>query len=118
VTWAPRDRVVLAGHFSACLAALATISAKIGAMFLPPPHGTDRAQSLAARLGCAVGELQESGSRNKPALLGSVSASASILEEFGGKWDPTERVYAFANWPMLEAALQHMAEAREKSRLG
>lgn len=85
-------------------------------MFSPPPHGTDRAQTLAAKLGCAVGELEEPDGRAKPALLGSLSGIAAILEEFGGRWDQTDRVYFFANWPMLEAALQHVLEKREKSR--
>ena len=86
-------------------------------MFIHPPKGTERAQTLAAKLGCVVGELDEAGARAKPALLGSLSGSAKILEEFGGTWHQAERVYLFANWPMLEAALQHLAEEREKSRL-
>ncbi|MDQ0608096.1 hypothetical protein QF040_001620 [Variovorax sp. W2I14] len=86
-------------------------------MFIHPPKGTERAQTLAAKLGCVVGELDEAGGRAKPALLGSLSGSAKILEEFGGTWHQAERVYLFANWPMLEAALQHLAEEREKSRL-
>ena len=87
-------------------------------MFLPPPHGTERIQSLAARLGCVVGEFNDPSSRTKPALLGSLSGSAKILEEFGGTWHQVERIYLFANWPMLEAALQHVADARERSRSG
>ncbi|MDQ0044674.1 hypothetical protein [Variovorax boronicumulans] len=87
-------------------------------MFHPPPRGTERVQTLAAKLGCTVGELDEPGERPKPALLGSLSGASKVLEEFGGRWNPAENVYLFANWPMLEAALQHVAEAREKSRLG
>ena len=88
-------------------------------MFLPPPHGIDRAQTLAARLGCVVGELMdEQDGRAKPALLGSLMSAAKTLEEFGGRWDQAERVYVFANWPMLEAALQHVVFEREKSRAG
>jgi hypothetical protein len=41
---------------------------------------------------------------------------AKVLEEFGARWDVPEKVYCFASWPMLEAALQHVAEIREKSR--
>lgn len=93
------------------------LSAKIHGMFLPPPHGTERAQALAAKLGCVVGELHKPGDRTKAALLGSLSGFAKVLEEFGGKWDEADRIYFFANWPMLEAALQHIAEDREKSRL-
>lgn len=87
-------------------------------MFHPPPHGTERAQALAAKLGCAVGELDGPGGRAKPALLGSFSGFATVLQEFGGVWNQAEKVYFFASWPMLEAALQHVAEEREKSRLG
>ena len=87
-------------------------------MFLHPPQSTERVQSLAAKLGCVVGELQEAGGRKKPALLGSLTGFATILGEFGGKWDEADKVYVFANWPMLEAALQHVAEARDKPRLG
>lgn len=93
-----------------------TLSVKIQCMLLPPPHGTERIQSLAARLGCAAGELNDPSGLTKPALLGSLSGSAKILEEFGGTWHQVERVYLFANWPMLEAALQHVAGARERSR--
>ena len=105
-------------HRLAAMTPLPALSAKIQDMFHPPPHGTERAQSLAARLGCAVGEFNEPGGRAKPALLGSLAGFAKVLEEFGGRWDQPERVYFFASWPMLEAALQHVAEEREKSRLG
>ena len=87
-------------------------------MFLPPSQGSSRAQTLAAKLGCAIGEFEEPDGRMKPALLGSLSGFAPILEEFGGRWNQADRVYCFANWPMLEAALQHLNEAREKARLG
>jgi hypothetical protein len=87
-------------------------------MFLPPPHGTDRVQALAAKLGCAVGELAGPDGGAKPALLGSLSGVAITLEEFGGRWDQTDRVYLFASWYMLEAALKHVIEEREKPRQG
>ncbi|MGJ7608785.1 hypothetical protein ACSFA7_30915 [Variovorax sp. LT1R20] len=86
-------------------------------MFLPPPQGTERVQLLAARLGCVVGELDEADGRKKPALLGSLSGFAKVLEEFGARWDQADRVYVFATWPMLEAALQHMADGRGQSRV-
>lgn len=87
-------------------------------MFHPLPRGTERVQALATRLGCVVGELKEPGGRAKPALLGSLSGFAKVMEEFGARWDQAEKVYFFASWPMLEAALQHVAEAHEKSRFG
>lgn len=85
-------------------------------MFLPPPHGTDRVQALAAKLGCAVGELARSDEGAKPALLGSLSGVAATLEEFGGRWDQADRVHFFASWHMLEAALKHIVEERGKPR--
>lgn len=76
-------------------------------MLLPPPSGTDRVQGLAARLGCTVAVHCEPYGRPKAAVMGSVSSLAMTLKEFGGRWDKTERVYVFATWPILEAALAH-----------
>ncbi|CAA2109768.1 hypothetical protein [Variovorax paradoxus] len=87
-------------------------------MFLPSPRATERAQALAARLGCDVGDFTEPYGVPKPALLGSLSGFAVTLKEFGGRWDRTDRVYFFASWPMLEAALQHVLEQRDRSRAG
>lgn len=83
-------------------------------MLLPPPQGTERVQSLATKLGWVVGELDQADGRKKPALLGSVSGFAKALQEFGARWDQADRVYVFATWPTLEAALQHMADGRDK----
>ncbi|MET3373443.1 hypothetical protein ABIC89_002505 [Variovorax boronicumulans] len=52
----------------------------------------------------------------KPALLGSVSGHSSVLAEFGGRFEQGERVYLFANWPTLEAALQHIVDERKRAR--
>jgi hypothetical protein len=87
-------------------------------MFLSSPRATDRAQALAARLGCTVGDFVEPYGAPKPALLGSLSGFAITLKEFGGRWDRTDKVYFFASWPMLEAALQHIVEAGAGPRAG
>ncbi|MDM0008208.1 hypothetical protein QTI51_25780 [Variovorax sp. J22G73] len=79
-------------------------------MFVPSPRVTDRAQRLAAQLGCTVGDLIEPYGLPKPALLGSLSAVALTLKALGGRWDRNERVYFFANWATLEAALEHLAD--------
>ncbi|WPG41028.1 hypothetical protein [Variovorax sp. EBFNA2] len=86
-------------------------------MLLSRPSGTDRVQFLAAQLGCSVGEFSAAFGRMKPALLGSVSGHASVLAEFGGRFEQRERVYVFANWPTLEAALQHIVDERNTVRL-
>lgn len=86
-------------------------------MLLPAPHGTERIEGLASRLGCTVGQLTEPHGEFRPALLGSVGSFAASLREFGGGWDPTDKVYFFASWPMLEAALRHVVDERERARL-
>lgn len=85
-------------------------------MLLPPPNGTDRVQGLAARLGCTVADHCELYGQPKPALLGSLSGLALTLKEFGGRWDKVERVYVFASWPMLEAALEYSIRHKEEAR--
>lgn len=90
-------------------------SVRIERMFVSSPRATDRAQRLAAQLGCAVGDFMEPYGLPKPAILGSLSSVAITLKEFGGRWDRTEKVYFFANWALLEAALQHLLEQREHS---
>lgn len=85
-------------------------------MLLPPPSGTDRVQGLAARLGCTVAEHCEPYGQFKPALLGSLSGLALTLKEYGGRWDRVERVYVFANWPMLEAALEYCVRHKDEAR--
>lgn len=85
-------------------------------MLLPPSSGTDRAQGLAARLGCTVAEHCEPYGKSKPAVLGSLSGLALTLKEFGGRWDRVERVYVFANWPMLEAALEYCVRNKDEAR--
>ncbi|MDP9877699.1 hypothetical protein J2W26_002004 [Variovorax boronicumulans] len=74
-------------------------------------------QSLAMQLGCSVGEFSSTFGRMKPALLGSMSAHSSVLAEFGGHFDRGEKVYLFASWPTLEAALQHIVDQRKKDRV-
>lgn len=83
-----------------------------GAMLLPAPTGSERAQALAAKLGCTVGEFSPSFGHMKPALLGSVAGFSATLAEFGGRFERKDRVYVFANWPTLEAALQHVIDER------
>ncbi|SEK16562.1 hypothetical protein SAMN05444746_12734 [Variovorax sp. OK212] len=34
------------------------------------------------------------------------------LREFGARWDHTDKVYFFASWALLEAALQHLVDKR------
>lgn len=85
-------------------------------MLLPPPDGFDRAQALAAKLGCTVQvcvtATETASSHAQPALLGSTASFASTLSEFGARFDEQEKVYVFSNWPTLEAALQHVLEQR------
>ncbi|CAA2109475.1 hypothetical protein [Variovorax paradoxus] len=83
-------------------------------MFVPSPRTTERAQRPAARLGFAVGDFNEPYGLPKPAVLGSLSGVSMTLKEFGGRWDRTDRVYFFASWPMLEAALEHLISEREQ----
>jgi hypothetical protein len=87
-------------------------------MLLPVSNGAERAETLAAKLGCTVVCCREPQGQTKPALLGSVGTFASTLEEFGGRWDPDDKVHVFASWPMLEAALQHVIAQRERAQLG
>ena len=77
-------------------------------MLLPAPKGSERAQALAAQIGCTVGEFSPSFGHMKPALLGSVAGFSATLAEFGGRFERRDRVYVFANWPAMEAALQHV----------
>jgi hypothetical protein len=90
----------------------ARASIRIRAMFVPSPHVTDRVQRLASQVGCAVGDFAEPYGAPKPALLGSLSSVAMTLREFGARWDRTDKVYFFANWALLEAALQHLVDKR------
>ncbi|QFZ83534.1 hypothetical protein GFK26_12575 [Variovorax paradoxus] len=74
-------------------------------------------QFLAAQLGCSVGEFSAAFGRLKPALLGSVSGYSSVLAEFGGRFEQREKIYLFASWPNLEAALQHIVDERKRAHL-
>ncbi|MCT8180737.1 hypothetical protein ACEN9J_39940 [Variovorax sp. Varisp41] len=88
-------------------------------MLLSPPSGMDRVQGLAARLGCSVAVHCEPYGRPKAAVMGGVSSLAMTLKAFGGRWDRTERVYVFASWSMLEAALAHcVAHGSDSPRVG
>jgi len=84
-------------------------------MLLPAPLGSQRAQGLAAQLGCTVGEFASSDGQPEAALLGSVASLADMLLEFGARFDPGEKVYVFRNWPTLEAALRHIVNSRKSS---
>lgn len=79
-------------------------------MLLPAPTGSERAQALAAKLGCTVGEFSPSFGHMKPALLGSMAGFSATLAEFGGRFERRDKVYVFANWPTVEAALQHVID--------
>ncbi len=81
-------------------------------MLLPPPSGSERAQALAAKLGCAVGHCSLPSGHLQPALLGSPTSFAATLAEFGARFDDQEKLYLFANWPTMEAALQHVVDQR------
>jgi hypothetical protein len=87
-------------------------------MLFPVSGGAERAEALALKLGCSVASFCEPYGQVRPALLGSVGAFASTLKEFGGRWDRVDRVYFFASWPMLEAALQHVIAQRERASIG
>ena len=77
-------------------------------MMFPAPAGSDRAQALAAEVGCTVGEFSPPFGHMRPALIGKVSGFSKALETLGGRFDRRERVYVFPSWPTLEAALQHV----------
>lgn len=81
-------------------------------MLLPASADFQRAQGLAAKLGCTVAELASSDGHLQVALLGSVARLADILLEFGARFDNDEKVYVFRNWPTLEAALRHIVDSR------
>lgn len=87
-------------------------------MLFPVTSGAERAEALALRLGCSVASFCEPYGQVRPALLGSVGAFASTLKEFGGRWNRVDKVYFFASWPMLEAALQYVIAQREQASAG
>jgi len=93
-------------------------AAKIHRMLLPVTNGAERAETLAARLGCTVASFSEPQGPARPALLGSVATFAATLEEFGGRWEAGDKVHVFVSWPMLEAALQHVIAQRERANFG
>lgn len=77
-------------------------------MLFPAPAGSDRAQALAAEVGCAVGEFSPPFGHMKPALIGAVKGFSTALETFGGRFERRQRVYVFPSWPTLEAALRYV----------
>jgi hypothetical protein len=84
-------------------------------MLFPAPAGSDRAQALAAEVGCTVGEFSPPFGHMKPALLGKVAGFSKALETFGGRFDRRQRVYVFPSWPTLEVALRLVLEQRDGS---
>lgn len=81
-------------------------------MLFPAPAGSDRAQALAAEVGCAVGEFSPPFGHMKPALIGAVKGFSTALETFGGRFERRQRVYVFPSWPTLEAALRYVLDRR------
>lgn len=86
-------------------------------MLHPVSDGAERAENLAAKLGCTVVWFCEPYGPLKPALLGSFGAFASTLKEFGGRWNREDKVYFFGSWPLLEAAMRHVIDQRERTHL-
>lgn len=75
-------------------------------MFIGNVHGKEAITAKAAALGLKAGEaLQGRSGYGRPALGGNTFGVKDALKAAGARWDGENKVWAFASWEALEAAV-------------
>lgn len=69
-----------------------------------------RAQTLATRLGCEVGETVPSMGWSEPGVSGATGEVAVWIQAAGGRWCSREAAHLFPSWSTLEEVLEEIIQ--------